>query len=104
MPEQLLRAPERDVAGTVIVDCAVYRAANDKPRAVVHGGHDVVLDRRDGLHAARRVSPKIGRSRYISSKPVGDASLWKVYSGDMGNTFGPKEFSIGSRRHVSSSK
>jgi hypothetical protein len=27
-----------------------------------------------------------------------------VYSGDIGNTFEPKGFSIGSSRHVSSSK
>ena len=38
------------------------------------------------------------------SNPDGASIPIKVYSGDMGNTFGPKGFSIGSSLQVSSSK
>jgi hypothetical protein len=55
--------------------------------------------------------PKISTMQR-STVPHGDANLlrsipetWVTpYSGDMGNSFGPKGLLIGSRRHVSSSK
>jgi hypothetical protein len=60
------------------------------------------------LHAARLNRPRLNRLEF----PLGDATArgfiperWVTsYSGDIGNTFGPKGLSIGSRRHVSSSK
>ena len=43
----------------------------------------------------------IGTNEHLAPKGKRAA---KVYSGDMGNSFGPKGFSIGSNRHASSSK
>ena len=74
--------------------------------------HDRARDAGGGVGGLTSPTPGAGcLGRWFESL-LGSANLpgsipgtWvTVHSGDMGNTFGPKGFSIGSSRHVSSSK
>src|SRR5579872_6840981 len=75
------------------------RATLDPSRVQRRGGRVVECTALEMRHTGNRIGGSNPSLSATSERSVPDTWV-TVYSGDMGNTFGPKGFSIGSSLHV----